>query len=265
MKKYAIIGNDYEKTIENKNELTKALKKANFTFDAENPDFVFVLGGDGTFLKAAARYHNLLEKIYFIPFKHGGVGYYTHHNRIEDLSSVINSIKKNQMKTQEYELLEIKFNKKTVMALNELKIVNEIHPIYIDLLIDDEYFETFHGTGIVISTSNGSTGYMKATGGAVILPKNKGIYQIKELVPISTNRYRSLNSPLILSKNNILKLAGEINSHQLIIDTIIYDVNDSEVRVSLSDTKAKVLVVEHQYSEVTMIREIFITDKQKDD
>ncbi|KAF5279611.1 hypothetical protein FQR65_LT15359 [Abscondita terminalis] len=238
--KYDIVINDYKTTKDSLVEIEKKLNKV-FIKDSSNPNFVFVLGGDGTFLKAVRKYENLINEIVFIPFKSGGIGYYTNKNRLENLDTIISSVLNNDYNFSKLELLEVIVNNEKKLVLNELKILNETNAIYLDILINDEYLETFHGTGLVISTSNGSTGYMKAAGGAVILSKTSGIYQLQELVPISTNIYRTLNAPLILTKEHKMKLNGEAKGQKIIIDTIPIEIKSDEILVSLSNKFVKIL------------------------
>src|SRR5699024_10581233 len=80
-----------------------------------------------------------------------------------------------------------------------------IKTIALDVYIDDLYFETFRGDGLIISTPTGSTGYNKSTRGAVIDPKIP-CYQVSELASLNNNRYRTLGSSFILSKNRTLTL-----------------------------------------------------------
>ncbi|MPU17321.1 NAD(+) kinase, partial [Acinetobacter baumannii] len=63
--------------------------------------------------------------------------------------------------------------------------------------IRGEYFETFRGDGLCISTPSGSTAYNKALGGAIIHPSIEAI-QIAEMASINNRVFRTVGSPLVL-------------------------------------------------------------------
>ena len=65
----------------------QAAKNASFTFDNENPDVVFVLGGDGTLLKAVQRYIDIVDNIKFVGFRCGNLGFFYDFNE-EDIRRI---------------------------------------------------------------------------------------------------------------------------------------------------------------------------------
>ncbi|AKU80142.1 NAD(+)/NADH kinase [Spiroplasma turonicum] len=266
MKTYNLIKNDYIETAE-KIELFEAeLKKRGWILNTENPDFVFIIGGDGTFLRAVSYYKKIIDKIKFVPFKLGGIGFYTNKNRLNELSLTLDLIESNNYEMQSFEMLEVKNNNDKLLVVNEMKILNEKKPIYIEIYINNNFLERFHGTGLVISTSNGSTGYMKSARGAVILPRKSGIYQLQELTPVSTNKFRSLNSPLILDKNFDLSLVLEDNSNEsMIIDTLEYKLIDKRIEIKLSNISINVITClkNDLKNDIEIIRDIFIKDKEE--
>ncbi|AKX34494.1 inorganic polyphosphate/ATP-NAD kinase [Spiroplasma litorale] len=265
MRLYNLIKNDYNETATKIKEFEEELNKRGWIKNEENPEFVFIFGGDGTFLKAVSRYKNIIEKINFVPFKLGGIGFYTNKNRINELELTLDLIENNKYLVQKFEMLEVLNNNKTLLTVNELKILNEKRPIYIEISINNNFLERFHGTGIVVSTSNGSTGYMKSARGAVILPRNSGIYQMQELTPVSTNKFRSLNSPLILDKDFELNLVLESNSKEsMIIDTTEHEIIDKRITIKLSKNIIKVIscLNEDLKNDIEILRDIFIKDKE---
>ena len=265
MFKFNVVKNDYDSTIKLSKELIEKLYLKGWILEESNPNFVFVIGGDGTFLKAVAKYQNQLQKTKFIPFKLGGIGFYTNKNRVDDFEQILEMIEEETYSIYEYEVLEIKNGQNRFYATNEIKILNERTALYIDIFINNDYLETFHGTGLVISTSNGSTGYIKSTGGAVILPKNQMLYQLQELVPISTNKFRTLNSPIILNNSYKLNLKLESINELLICDTQVIKLIDKQISIKVSDIKVSVIShqCEKEQSEIKVLRDIFIKDKEK--
>ncbi|AHI52608.1 diacylglycerol kinase catalytic domain-containing protein [Spiroplasma culicicola] len=265
MFKFSLIKNDYQSSNGFSSELIENLIARGNILDEKDPDYVFVVGGDGTFLKAVQIYQNILDKVNFIPFKSGGIGFFTNKNRIDELETILEMIDTQSYFENSYELLEIKNGDNKFYITNEAKILNEKSAVYIKVYINDEYLETFHGTGLVVSTSSGSTGYMKSAGGSIILPKDAGIYQIQELFPISTNKYRTLNAPMILNSNYKLTLILEDTNELLICDTQERKIVDKTIEISLSKTKINVVshIAPRDVFEIGVLRDIFIRDKEQ--
>ncbi|AUB31330.1 NAD(+)/NADH kinase [Spiroplasma floricola] len=260
---FSIIKNDYKATEEVVSSLREKLEKKGWKYSELNPNYVFIFGGDGTFLKAVSIYKDKINDIEFVPFKSGGIGFYTNKNRVENIDNTVKLIESKKYKLNYFELLEIKTKSKKLIATNEIKILNEKNPLYIEIYINDEFLERFHGTGIVVSTSNGSSGYMKSTGGAVILSKDSQIYQMQELVPVSTNKFRTLNAPLILNNKHVLKFKFEKQSNEImIIDTVEYPIDEEEIEIKPSKINIKVVADDNSVSKIKILRDIFIKDKE---
>ncbi|WP_338985394.1 hypothetical protein [Spiroplasma endosymbiont of Diplazon laetatorius] len=260
---FSIIKNDYKTTEEVVSSLKEKLELRGWIYNELDPNYVFIFGGDGTFLKAVSTYKDKINNIEFVPFKSGGIGFYTNKNRVEKLEDTIDSIEKKTYQLNDFELLEVKTQKENLIVANEVKILNEKNPLYVEVYVNDEFLEKFHGTGIVVSTSNGSSGYMKSAGGAVILAKDSQIYQMQELVPVSTNKFRTLNAPLILNDQHTLKFRFEKSSKEImIIDTVEYQLDDLEIEIKPSKTKIKVVSDSQATSKIEILRDIFIKDKE---
>ncbi|AGR40913.1 diacylglycerol kinase catalytic domain-containing protein [Spiroplasma taiwanense] len=265
MLSFNIVKNDYKTTIQSISDFKDKLIKRGWILKEKNPQFVFIFGGDGTFLKAISLYKKQIDDVFFVPFKSGGIGYYTNKNRIDEFDLTLDLIENNTFSIDKFELLEVQNNGDSYLVANELKILNEKSALYIEIFINDEFLEKFHGTGLVISTSNGSTGYMKSAGGAIILPKNSKIFQMQELIPVSTNKFRTLNAPLILNDSHFLTLKLEEKSKEImIIDTIEVPIIDKYISIKVSNKIIKVItsLEGKKNSKVEILRDIFIKDKE---
>ncbi|KNG79122.1 NAD(+)/NADH kinase [Mycoplasma sp. HU2014] len=263
--KYSLVTNNYDKTNSIKNELIELLNKNNFVEDEKNPDIVFVIGGDGTFLVAIHKYQHLLDKLVFAPIKFGGIGFYTNKNRIEDLQEAICcDLLKNANITQ-LGLLEVNFNDKKVYAINEIKVTNHTRPLTTKIYINDELLEEFKGTGLVFATPSGSTGFMKSANGAIIYPE-VSLYEMQELMPVSTNKFRTLNAPVIFSDQQQIKLElDSLDKVGLSADTFEYDLESKNLLVKLSSKKINLLnLSKHKISKTEILNDIFVlNDKTK--
>lgn len=257
---YAIVTNDYPESINLKNQLKEMIKNnPQYQEVHTKPDFVFVIGGDGTFLNAVHLFEKDLQTTTFIPMKFGGIGFYTNHNTTADLALILQSGLEKNHHYFEYSLLELSNGKETHYSLNEIKIVNNIRPLELDVLINNEKLETFRGTGLVFATPSGSTGFAKSAGGAIIYP-NIDIFEMLELFPVSTNKFRTLNAPMIFSKQQTLTIILK-NPSEVAISIDTRDVkNDSPVvMIRLSQAKVKVMsLTPEEITKTKLLKSIFV-------
>ncbi|MBR5207203.1 MAG: NAD kinase, partial [Erysipelotrichaceae bacterium] len=66
MPQYSVITREDEQSILLKNKIIHFLSEYNYTYNEETPETVFVVGGDGTFLKAIHQYVDKLKNMTFI-------------------------------------------------------------------------------------------------------------------------------------------------------------------------------------------------------
>ncbi len=118
----------------------------------------------------------------------------------------------------EYPLLEVIIRyvngskESQYLAMNEATVKSAEGTLVTEVEIRGEYFETFRGDGLCISTPSGSTAYNKALGGAIIHPSIEAI-QIAEMASINNRVFRTVGSPLVLPKHHtcVLKPAAGMN------------------------------------------------------
>jgi NAD+ kinase len=231
--KYAIYGKFQEVTIP-------------FERDDENPDVVFSFGGDGTMLGAIHKYKDKLRNIKFIGINTGRLGFYADYE-YEELSSIYKMLINKDYSENHFNLLEYTLKNDTKQftdfAVNDLAITNPIHTQIIDVIINNKHFETFRGTGILISPPTGSTAYNKSLGGSVIDPNIKAI-QLTEIASINNRVYKTLASPLVLSeKSKIeLKLSSDANLYLSVDGQYLEFNNLKSISANLSDKKVTFIV-----------------------
>lgn len=240
--KYGIVG-----SVKEKSNLETMLNFRGHIRDDYNPQFVFSIGGDGTILRTIHKYIKIIDKIYIIGINFGKLGFYTDFDE-GDLEKVVAMIESKNFHCNEYHLLEYllksKIGYKKGYGLNEVAIINPIHTQIIDVYIDDLHFETFRGTGLIISTPTGSTAYNKSLGGSVIDPNIKAM-QLTEIAPINNRVYKALSSPLVLSNDTIITLKSDFANASFTYDGIYDDYKDvEEAIIRLSDIKVKFITGE---------------------
>lgn len=212
--KYTIFGNATYNT-----EINQKLQVVGFTLDDKNPDVVISVGGDGTMLRAVQHFMDKIDQILFVGIKTGRLGFYTDFlpSQIDELVEVL---RKETFEVCSFNLLEYKLTgkngTKTGYALNDLAITNPVNTQIVEVLIDGLHFETFRGTGFLISTPSGSTAYSKSLGGSLIHPKVKA-FQLTEMASINNRIYKTISSPLVLHQEQKIILKSNNYNHVVLI------------------------------------------------
>lgn len=249
---FSIVTNDYQETKIIANNLKTKLLKLKAKENIVDPDIVFIVGGDGTFLKAVNQYNKNLEKIKFITFHQGKIGFY-HNFLVSEMEQILHDIyyQSDNFYVNELDLIEIENNNQKYYAVNEARLVNFAQTLNCQIFINDELLEVFRGTGVIFSTKTGSTGLMKSTNAAIIIAKEK-LMEMQEIFPVNNNLYRTLRAPLILGSNQAITLKftenfkKKITNQQLIVDTFVIHDKLKEIKVKLSNLNLKMLVCKKQ-------------------
>ncbi|KRL61787.1 ATP-NAD kinase family protein [Latilactobacillus fuchuensis DSM 14340 = JCM 11249] len=190
--------------------LTKKLTSTGFIMEREHPDVVISVGGDGTLLSAFHKYAADLDHIRFIGVHTGHLGFYTDWRDFE-VEDLVVALQEDMGQSISYPLLEVKIKyadtgeMKRELALNEVTLRRYAATLRTDVYIKENFFESFRGDGLCVSTPTGSTAYSKSIGGAVLHPQLDAM-QLTEIASINNRVYRTLSSPVILPSNEWLLL-----------------------------------------------------------
>ncbi len=240
MMKYTIISKECEESTTIKNKLRELLTVKE---DNSNPDYIFVIGGDGTILRAVHQFSSILDKVIIFGIHTGHLGFLTNYKNT-DVDNIINKVNTNELlNVEEHNLLEYTFKSnegiKNGICLNEVTITSAPYMIELNVVVDKTTLQTFKGGGLCISTPLGSTGYNKSLNGCVI-DHSIPCIQITEIAGICSNSYKTLKNSLLLSNDREIKIEGN-NKYAL----FTYDNNSLRVdnfnslEVKLSNKKVK--------------------------
>lgn len=251
MRRYAIINKQDELS----DQLAKIIKKELDQFleyDECLPELVITVGGDGTMLHSVHQYIHQLETVSFVGIHTGTLGFLTDYQK-EEYLDLIGDIKKGDYRIYKRHLLDVRTNKDSYIALNELRLENNMRSQVLDVYINDEFFETFRGNGLCVSTASGSTAYNKSIGGAVVC-SGAGIMQLSEIAGIHHNAYRSLGSSLILDKTHTIHFESQNFQNAVLgIDHLVFDLKDVRyVNVKISEHCARFA----QFKRVTLMERL---------
>ncbi|MDA7027230.1 NAD kinase [Bacillus sp. CLL-7-23] len=201
------------------------------------------VGSDGTFLQAIRKTNFRDDCLYVGVAKKGKAHLYSDFN-IRDTNKMIETTNLPQIEVRKYPLIDVKVDQTSrFLCLNEVSIRSSIIKTFVmDVYIDNLYFETFRGDGMIVSTPTGSTAYNKSVQGAIVDPKLSCI-QVTELASLNNNNYRTLGSPFILTADCrlTLKIAQDGNNHPIIgLDNEAFSMmHVKEIEVKLSKKMIK--------------------------
>ncbi len=242
MGKFTVVHRFDEESKRLKEIIEKRLLVKGEILDEAHPDTVFVVGGDGTFLRCVQDYINDLDHITFYGLHTGTLGFFMNY-KSDEIDCFIDDYLNKKAKLKTYPLLVAKTSKNTVYALNEIRIENVMRTQAMQIDLNKETFEEFQGTGICVSSQLGSTAYNRSIGGAVVMD-GLNVLQITEIAGIHHKAYRSLGASLIVKDDTIVRLASDDFSGAILgYDAKFMNLDDvTEVEISYcKDVKVKVL------------------------
>lgn len=171
------------------------------------PDLVISIGGDGTMLKGFRDFYTKSGS--FVGIHTGTLGFYADWH-VHEADALLEKILHEEPVLDHCPLIRAEFElesgEKSFLALNEVVVRSKsISTMVLGVEINGEYFESFRGDGMIISTPSGSTAYNHSAWGSIIHPTIEAM-QVAELASINNSVYRTLNRPFILPKTESLIL-----------------------------------------------------------
>jgi NAD+ kinase len=165
---------------------------------AVDPDLVFVLGGDGTMLKAARMYP---ERV-LLGVNLGKVGFMSGMLPSE-LEAGVEKVLNGGLVVQEYRMLEVRREGGELESAANDAVLIKKRPhqlVSVDLSIGGEDLFAFRCDGFIAATPLGSTAYALSAGGPII-SGDAGCYV---LVPIAPHAL--VSRPLVLGEEQVVEL-----------------------------------------------------------
>ena len=138
------------------------------------PDFVLVLGGDGTLLSAARAVSR--QGVPILAVNLGSLGFLTEVT-LGDLYKTLEAVDSEQCPIESRSVIECRLMRSgecihAFHALNDA-VVNKsamARLVGFELLIDDKFVVGYKADGVIVSTPTGSTAYSLAAGGPILMP-----------------------------------------------------------------------------------------------
>lgn len=207
-------------------------------------DFLFSLGGDGTFLETV----NLVKDsgIPVLGVNIGRLGFLSYISQ-ENLEESLDSVFSGRFDIEERMLLKVETSDGKLdgpdIALNEVRIYKTGGSlITIHVRVNDEFLSAYWADGLLLSTPTGSTAYNLSVGGPIVVPESRSLI----LSPIAPHNLTV--RPLVLPDTAVLKLSVDTRDpqYQLAVDSLSEDLDvGTTVTVRRADTTLKMIRIEN--------------------
>lgn len=212
----------------------------------EKADFVFSVGGDGTFLETVTLVRD--SGIPILGINTGRLGFLANVAKTE-ISDAIDALSQKKYTIEKRALLSITEPKNLFgevnYALNELTILKKDSSamVTIHTYINGDYLNSYFADGLIVATPTGSTAYSLSCGGPLVMPGSQN-FVITPIAPHNLNV-----RPLVISDNNVitLKVEGRSPNYLVSLDSRSETIDDStELILKKADFSIHIIKLENQ-------------------
>ena len=207
-------------------------------------DFLFSLGGDGTFLETV----NIVREsgIPVLGVNIGRLGFLSYISQ-ENMAESLENVFSGNYDIEERMLLKVETPGHPLndldVALNEVRIYkNSGSLITIHVKVNDEFLSAYWADGLLLSTPTGSTAYNLSVGGPIVVPE-ANIFVLSPIAP-----HNLTVRPLVLPDSAVLKLSVDTRDpqFQLALDSRSVDLDvNTTVTIRKADFTLKMIRIEN--------------------
>ena len=200
-------------------------------------NLAIIIGGDGTFLKAARFYSPL--KVPVLGFNVGRLGYLA-QAKPEESTDVINKLLSGDFEIENR--LMLRAGNSTALNDVVVKGVNCARSATLDLYINDKKLCSYVADGLIIATPTGSTAYSLSAGGPIVSP----CVDCFLIIPICPH---TLNMrPVVVPSGEKITIKNHEKNHKLNVsfDGQVDVVADNEITIEKAADFAKLLILNQQ-------------------
>lgn len=190
--------------------------------DLDGVDVMLVLGGDGTILTLAGAC--AMRGVKIMGVNYGNLGFLAEFEH-EKLADALHVIYNANYETTTRTMLEVSFNNKTFLALNDVVVqrctsgTQFSNTINLRAEIDGSVVDNYASDGLIVSTPTGSTAYSLSAGGSVLSPDINAFI----MTPICAHSLHS--RPIVYNDNSVLKLyPSNEDTLNVVVDGKVVDV-----------------------------------------
>jgi NAD+ kinase len=182
---------------------------------AEGTELVFVLGGDGTLLRAAELAHPVGVPVLGVNL--GRVGFLAEADS-DALEETVAQVVARQYFVEERMTVDVTVTHHgaqvaSTWALNEASVEKSTRGGVLDVLIgvDGKPVTEFGCDGVLCSTPTGSTAYAFSSGGPIVWP------DVRTLLVVPSNAHAMFSRPLVLSPTSVVTLEIDPDGHPAVL------------------------------------------------
>ena len=194
-----------------------------FVGDEFDADFAISMGGDGTFLKTAARVGS--KGIPILGINMGRLGFLADVSPLE-IDECLSSLLEGDYSVESRRMIQVATSPAPgasasvtdntlngACALNDVAILkrDSASMISIRTSIDGQYLTTYQADGLIVSTPTGSTAYSLSNGGPIIVPGTR-VLLLTAVAPHSLNI-----RPIVIPETAEISLDVESRSHSFLV------------------------------------------------
>jgi len=211
----------------------------------KNTDFVFTIGGDGTFLEAVTIVRD--SNIPIVGINCGRLGFLADISQ-DEIPKALDDIFSNSYTIEKRSLLKVESSDKKLFgdfnyALNEFTVhkKDSASMITVHTYLDEEYLNSYWADGLIISSPTGSTAYSLSVGGPILIPETQNFV----ISPISPHNLTV--RPIVVSNNQVisLKVEGRSDSYLASLDSrSVFFKSEDTLKIQRSDFTIKVVKLE---------------------
>ncbi|MGB0881668.1 MAG: NAD kinase [Vicingaceae bacterium] len=231
--------------------------------DIAEYDYMFSIGGDGTFLKTVTYVRNYGIPIFGI--NTGRLGFLT-SVATDEIERAIDAILKNDIVIDERTLLTLETENNLFgevnYALNEITLQKKdtSSMITIQVYLNAEFLNSYWADGLIISTPTGSTAYSLSCNGPIILPGSGNII-INPIAPHNLNV-----RPVVIPDDTelTLKIKGRTDNFLVALDSRSLTVPLSmELKIEKSKHQIKIVrLKDHSFLKTLRSKLVWGYDKR---
>ncbi len=167
----------------------------------QDTECIFVLGGDGTLIRAATKVVAL--QIPLLGVNLGTLGYLCELEAATVFKAIDSLMDDSYMMEERMMLTGHKQgDSSSRMAMNDIVIhrTGELSILSLKVYVNGELLNTYHADGMIVATPTGSTGYNMSAGGPIVDPKAKMLL----LTPINAHNLNSKS--IVLGAEDVVEI-----------------------------------------------------------
>ena len=218
------------------------------------PDFMIVLGGDGTMLDSLVYIHNTAIPVLGINM--GRLGFLTGENR-NDIVKLLEQLNRGYYTVEKRSVLKLESDAnifdQAPYALNDFVIhkKDSSSMMTIHTYLNGEFLNSYWADGLIVSTPTGSTGYSLSCGGPILFPGSNS-FVITPIAPHNLNV-----RPMVISDEHVISFEVEDRSTSFLVTL------DSRSETIFSSVNLAVRKAEYQFSLLKFHEENYLNTLRK--